>query len=394
MTQQSRFDAAQGIPAQVPDIVATTTGDDRRTGPEARPDLQERLASLPILYKVLFANALIVLAGAVFGTYSTVRFVHEDVVPTREGLVLLFAAIGVVMSLAVNYWVLKAAFEPLESLERVATSVRNGNFSARTEPFRFSDPQLTRLAETFNQTLDELEQDREQIRNLASQVISAQEDERKRIARELHDDTAQVLFAQLLRVTAMKSSPNEDLRRTAEDLENFTVEAIEGVRRLALELRPPALDDLGLREALGDLAQRFSEQFAIPVQYTVIGLKDRLSSGVELVLYRVAQEAMTNIAKHAGATHVWLNLTREGDGVTISILDDGKGFDPTSRSDRDGRGLGLGMFGMEERVSLVGGTLEVSNNSPRGMRILATIPLNSDMTPTLSAHRKTVVSSW
>jgi two-component system, NarL family, sensor histidine kinase UhpB len=368
--------------------VAAASGTVRRD----TPTVQERLSSLPILYKVLIANSLIVLFGAVFGTYVTVRFVDEDVVPTREGLVLLFAALGVVLSLAVNYWVLKAAFEPLDSLERVATAVRNGKFSARTEPFRFSDPQLARFAETFNQTLDELEHDREQLRELASQVISAQEDERKRIARELHDDTAQVLFAQLLRVTAMKASPNMDLRRTAEDLENFTVEAIEGVRRLALELRPPALDDLGLREALGDLAQRFGEQFGVPVHYTVTGPKDRLSGGVELVLYRVAQEAMTNVAKHAHATHVWLTLTRDADAVTIAIEDDGKGFDPSIRADRDGRGLGLGLFGMEERVSLVGGTLSITNHSPRGMRILATIPLDGDITPTSTAQRRTAVA--
>jgi two-component system sensor histidine kinase UhpB len=398
MTMQNAIDGRPPIegaveldarPQSVSDVEAGAASGTTREGSR---DFQERLSSLPILYKVLIANTLIVLFGAVFGTYATVRFVHEDVVPTREGLVLLFAALGVVLSLAVNYWVLKAAFEPLDSLERVATAVRNGNFSARTEPFRFSDPQLARYAETFNQTLDELEHDREQLRELASQVISAQEDERKRIARELHDDTAQVLFAQLLRVTAMKASPNADLRKTAEDLENFTVEAIEGVRRLALELRPPALDDLGLREALGDLVQRFREQLDIPVHYTVAGPKDRLSGGVELVLYRVAQEAMTNVAKHAHATQVWLTLTRDRDAVTITIDDDGTGFDPSIRGDRDGRGLGLGLFGMEERVSLVGGTLSITNNSPRGMRILATIPLDGDMTPTSTAHRRTAVS--
>src|SRR5699024_2940299 len=98
---------------------------------------------------------------------------------------------------------------------------------------------------SFNETLDELEEDRNQLRALTSQVINAQEDERKRIARELHDDTAQVLFAQLLSLTALQASAHEEVRAVASTLESSTVDAIEGVRRLALELRPPALDDLG-----------------------------------------------------------------------------------------------------------------------------------------------------
>lgn len=345
---------------------------------ERAGDIQEQLLSLPILYKVLFANALIVLAGAVFGTYTTVRFVHEDVVPTREGLMLLFGGVGVVLSLAVNYWVLRVAFEPLDSLERVASAVRHGDFSARTEPWRFGDPQLSRFADTFNETLDELQRDREQIQSLADQVIQAQEEERRRISRELHDDTAQVLFAQLLRVTALKHSSNQELRTTAEALENLTVEAIESVRRLALELRPPALDDLGLRDALADLAQRFEDQLGIPVTLEVGGLRGRLASEVELVLYRVAQEALTNVGKHARATRADLKLVCDDRGVTVTIEDDGRGFDPVLNSVRDGRGIGLGLFGMEERVGLVGGTLSIDRVDPHGMRIAAHIPLSGD----------------
>ncbi|HEV2072217.1 MAG TPA: sensor histidine kinase [Thermomicrobiales bacterium] len=345
--------------------------------------LQEQLLSLPILYKVLIANALIVLAGAVFGTYVTARFVHEDIVPRREGLMLLFGGLGVVLSLAVNYWVLRVAFEPLDSLERVASAVRHGDFSARTEPWRFGDPQLSRFADTFNETLDELQQDREQIQSLADQVIQAQEEERRRISRELHDDTAQVLFAQLLRVTALKHSSDPELRATAEELEDLTVEAIESVRRLALELRPPALDDLGLHDALADLAQRFEAQLAIPISLKMSGARGRLASEVELVLYRVAQEALTNAGKHARATRIVLELVRSDTEVTMRIEDDGRGFDTALAWARDGRGIGLGLFGMEERVGLVGGTLSIDRMDPHGTRVAARIPLSGD-TPALS----------
>lgn len=337
--------------------------------------MSHRIFSIPILYKVLIANASIVLFGAIAGTWVAVSVSRESEAVNRVSLMVALGMIGVFLSLVANYLVLRAAFQPLDDLEGVTNAVRNGDLSARAQRTTFSDPQMARLAETFNLTLDELERDREQLRNLASQVIRAQEDERKRIARELHDDTAQVLFAQLLRVTAMKGSPSEDVRLTAESLENMTVEAIEGVRRLALELRPPALDDLGLREALGDLAQRFSEQLLIPVEFHVTGLRDRLPSEVELVLYRVAQEAMTNIAKHAQAKHAWISLIRSTSGVTLSIDDDGVGFDVDMRVRGDGRGLGLGLFGMEERVALVGGALMIRLLNPQGVRIVASIPL-------------------
>lgn len=347
-----------------------------------RSGWRQRLSSLPILYKVLIANALIVLLGAVIGTYVTVHISREYAVPTREDLVVIFAVAGTVLSLAVNYWVLKAAFEPLDSLERVANSVRKGDFSARAETLRFSDPQLTRFAETFNQTLDALNDDREQLRRLANQVIGAQEEERKRISRELHDETAQVLFAQLLRVTALKSSPNDDVRATADVLENMTVEAIESVRRLALELRPPALDDLGLREALSDYVERFSEQANMHVEIRSTALKERLQSEGELALYRVAQEALTNVLRHAKATHARIDLDTSDNFVCLSIEDNGVGFDIPASKDGDGRRRGIGLFSMEERLSLVGGTLSLSRVDPHGTRIVACVPIGTNVTPT------------
>jgi two-component system sensor histidine kinase UhpB len=240
-----------------------------------------------------------------------------------------------------------------------------------------SDPRIARLVETFNDTLDELERDQAQLRQLATQVIDAQEGERKRIARELHDDTAQVLFAQLLRLTGLKSSPHTELRHTAEQLETLTVEAIEGVRRLALELRPPALDDLGLREALGDLVQRFAENTSIDAHLDTSELRVRLEPEVELVLYRVAQEALTNVMKHSRATSVSIVVDRTDDQVNLAIDDDGVGFDPSLVGVRDESGLGLGLFGMEERVALVGGKLAIRQLAPSGTRVIATIPIGS-----------------
>jgi two-component system sensor histidine kinase UhpB len=327
---------------------------------------------LPILYRVLIANSAIVVVGAVIGTWATAAATRRSGEIAGAPMVLVFAVLGVILSVAVNFVVLRAAFRPLDTLARVADAVRQGDLSARALPLPTGDPQMSHLALTFNRTLDQLERDRAALRHVASQVISAQEEERKRISRELHDDTAQVLFAQLLRVAALKSSPNPEVRAVAGALEDMTVEALEGVRRLALELRPPALDDLGLTAALADLAQRFAEQLGIPVEFQARGARGRLPAEVELVLYRVAQEALTNVAKHARATVAAVDLDRGADDVSLSVRDNGGGFDPRGAT---GGGAGLGLFGMAERVSLVGGGVNIWSSPGRGTEVFAFVPL-------------------
>jgi signal transduction histidine kinase len=154
-----------------------------------------------------------------------------------------------------------------------------------------------------------------------------------------------------------------------------TVDAIEGVRRLALELRPPALDDLGLWAALGELAQRYGEKYRLAVDYAWHGSRERLPANLELVLYRIAQEAMTNVVKHSGATEAEIEIERRTGEVVLTVSDNGRGFDPAISAVRDERGLGLGIFGMVERTALVGGGLRIEPVKPRGVSIVAIIPL-------------------
>lgn len=345
---------------------------------------------LTIFYKILLANVAIVVLGAVAGTWITIIVVRREANERYFPLAGLFALAGIVLSLVVNFFALRAAFRPLSRLQLAAFAVRKGDLSARADEAAFGDPEIRQLAETLNGTLDELSRDRVELNLLASQVIRAQEDERRRIARELHDDTAQVLFAQLLRLGALKGSDDKAVHDLAESLEQMTSEALESVRRLALELRPPALDDLGLLAALGDLAQRFADQLRIPVDYLPRGSRGRLAPDVELVLYRVAQEALTNIAKHAGAKAVWIDLDRLQADVSISIRDNGHGFDPKTAVSSDGRGLGLGMFGMEERVALVGGRFRVWSAPGQGTEIFAYIPLGANAGP---ARSRTLVEA-
>lgn len=338
--------------------------------------VMRRLLRIPIQVKVLLANAVIVAIGAVAGTWITATTVEAAPQDSHLALGAGFVIAGVLLSISVNYFVLRAAFQPLRGLERVTEAVRQGNLSERAEPALFDDPQLSRLAATFNATLDELDRDRHELRALASQVIRAQEQERQRVARELHDDTAQVLFAQLLRVTTLRSSPIAEVSATAAVLEQMTVEALESVRRLALELRPPALDDLGLDAALEGLAQRFSDQLHIPVDYQSRGPRARLSEEIELILYRVAQESLTNIVKHAHAARAWIDLDRGEHDLSLSIRDNGVGFDPAALEASSLNGTGLGIFGMQERAALAGGVLRIWQRPGGGTEVFAFVPLD------------------
>lgn len=337
--------------------------------------MQDRLSRIPLRYKVLAANVGIVLVGAIFGTWLTHELATRNEGVGTIGLAATFAIIGAVFSIVINLGVVTAALSPLDDIVATAERVRAGDYSARIGADPMRDSELEQIVLSFNGALDQVEADRLQIKELVNSVIEAQEDERKRIARELHDDTSQVLFAQLLRVSAMKMSENPEIREMAQQLETMLAESMEAVRRLGHELRPPSLDDLGLVEATGALVQRMAARSGIEIGFVASGLRERLDPSVELVLYRVAQEALTNMWKHARATSASVSIRRRNGSVELIVDDNGRGFDVGSENTSDGKGLGLGLFGMQERVELVNGNLEIIGNRNPGTRVRAWIPL-------------------
>lgn len=212
------------------------------------------------------------------------------------------------------------------------------------------------------------------LQALSSEVLAAQEAERKRISRELHDDTAQALTSLLVRLRLLERTAGDaGVSENVEELRELTSNALENVRRLAMDLRPAALDDLGLAPALESFVARFSERWPIEATFEVGGLKSRLPSEVELVLYRVAQEALNNVAKHSGACHVHVSLARSRGKARLVVQDDGCGFDEEVL--RRGHGGGLGLFGIGERLGLVGGSLAVDSRRDKGTTISVTVPI-------------------
>jgi signal transduction histidine kinase len=206
-------------------------------------------------------------------------------------------------------------------------------------------------------------------------VLTAQEAERKRIARELHDDTGQALTSILVRLRLLeKTAEDEAVRRNVGELRELTGNALDSVRRMAVDLRPAALDDLGLVPALHSYADKYSNSWPISVTFSAEGLKKRLPPNVELVLYRIVQEALTNVAKHSGARCVEVKLRRRSNTVTVTVVDDGGGFDMRDVMRTEGSGLGL--FGMRERLALIGGAVEIQSAPGRGTTVIARVPLH------------------
>jgi signal transduction histidine kinase len=235
---------------------------------------------------------------------------------------------------------------------------------------RFTDADL-RLAETFAPRVATAVELSERVaRDALRRVVSAQELERKRLARELHDETGQALTSILLGLQSVENLPPEaDPKEAIADLRELVVATLQDVRRLAVELRPKALDDFGLVPALERLVENFREQSGIQVDLIAQLGSERLAEDVETVLYRITQEALTNVVKHAQARRVSIVLSKREESVAVVIEDDGKGFERA----RDGEGLGL--LGMSERLALIDGRLTIESGEASGTTIAAEVPL-------------------
>lgn len=235
---------------------------------------------------------------------------------------------------------------------------------------RFDDDDL-RLVETFApRAAVAVDLSQRVARDALHRAVAAQELERRRLARELHDETGQALTSMLLGLNAVERAATQDeARAAAADLRALVVETLQEVRRLAVDLRPTALDDFGLVPALKRLGQSARERSGLDVQVEAPLGSARLPPEVETAVYRIVQEAVTNVVKHASARHLSVFLTRRGDTLVGVIEDDGRGFDPGAPR------AGVGLVGMRERVELLDGHLTVDSTPGRGTTLLVELPL-------------------
>jgi two-component system sensor histidine kinase UhpB len=311
------------------------------------------------LYKRVFglnAAILVVATLVVAITPATVSFPVE----LTEAFVL---AGGLLAMLVLNAVALRAALAPVDRLMRSMRAVDSYRPGERLE---VTGPEEVReLVAVFNDMLDRLEAQRRESGRLA---LTAQEGERRRVAQELHDDVGQALTGVLLRLESLARRAPAELQADMRAAQEATRETIDRVGHVVRQLRPEALTDLGLPRALAALAGRVEEESGLEVTLRVAPDLDGLDEESELVLYRVAQEGLTNAARHARATRVDLTLRRSESGETVlRILDDGVGLpDPPATR--------YGIVGMRERAMLIGATLTVETGRTGGVEVTLTAP--------------------
>jgi signal transduction histidine kinase len=213
---------------------------------------------------------------------------------------------------------------------------------------------------------------------LRLRLLTVQEQERQRIARELHDQMGQSIVALMLGLKSLAAScePREHTQSQFQQLHNIANELARDVHTLALDLRPTALDDLGLEVALSNYLEGWSTRWQIAADFHCHGLKGlRLASHIETTIYRIAQEALTNVVRHAAADNVSLLLERTDDRIVAIIEDDGRGFDVEAKMKNPLKEQQLGLLGMEERVALVGGSLTIESGPQLGTSVYVRIPI-------------------
>ena len=319
--------------------------------------MRARLLSLRLFWRVYMTNALI-LALAFLGLVLAPVTVSAPVT-----VVELLALMGGLLALLVaNLVLLRPAFGPLEELAE--TMRQHDPLSPGARARVVGGPDVVTIARAFNEMLDRLESER---RESARQALMVQERERRRIARELHDEVGQTLTGVILQVEGLSATIPEQLRPKLDELRETARHGTEEVRRIARRLRPEALEELGLQSALAALATSFSEQARIQV-VRQLELEQPLSAEQDLVIYRVAQEALTNVARHALASRVELRLEQCDDRTVLTVRDDGRGLPPESLSSSSG------IRGMRERAMLIGAQLSFGSPPNGGTEVRLCIP--------------------
>lgn len=325
------------------------------------------ILGIPLEMKLLGANLIILLvAVSLFGA-SSIR-------PARLGDAYVFV-VALIVGAAVNFSLVKLALGPIDALERVARRVSEGHLAERVPASLVADRGLTHLSTTINVMLDSLETGRDRMRKLGAEVVYAGERERARVARELHDSVAQTIAAANFQITAaaheIGDHPASPWLTSARELMRTAVEEVRDVSR---SLHPRVAADLGLPtalEALGDAAQQRSRvDVRVNLDISEVVIPPALST----TLYRVAQEALHYVERHANAGHATLSLRARPGYVQLEVTDDGCGFEGTAEKERGEAGLAT----MRERLSLAGGELHIDTTGDRGTRITAWIGIDTE----------------
>ncbi|OLB62971.1 MAG: hypothetical protein AUH94_04155 [Ktedonobacter sp. 13_2_20CM_2_54_8] len=333
---------------------------------------------LSLFEKVILANSILLIGEALVGLWVTSHTLEAQHYLIDTSFLILAALLG----LFINVLLLRASFRPLFTLLSTIRTVSAGKTSERARITR-SDAEISELAQAFNGMLDRLETIRREQTRL---ILQAQEEERRRLALELHDESSQNLTALLVHIeilsqnlqslpeTAVTNDARKQLAGGLDYLRGLTQDTLESIRTLAQQLRPSVLDDLGLYAAFRWLAEDGRQRLQLPLELRIEGVEDRTRGRegpalYETALFRIAQESLTNIARHANAYHVTMTLKQQQDYIYLRICDDGCGYDLAKHQ------TGTGIVGMRERANALGGTMKIFSQPGKGTTVEAILPL-------------------
>ncbi len=306
------------------------------------------------------------------------RAVTDPLLRTTELAPLVLIPVLVVALVALWFGV-RQVVQPLQSLEKKATELGWGNFAALTEPVGGIN-EIQRLQAELVHMAHKVQLAQQSLRGYLGAVTTGQEEERRRLARELHDDTIQSLIAlnqqiQLAHMTA----PDETSKERLTTMQRMAEQTVADLRRLTRDLRPIYLEDLGLVPALEMLARDMSKALSLPITFETRGAGRRLPPNTELALYRIAQEGISNVARHAQATQAAVSLAYDADTVCLTIRDDGQGFDvPDSPAEMAPSGH-FGLLGIQERSEAIGARLQIDSTPGQGTCLHISLPLEGSL---------------
>jgi len=332
------------------------------------------MSRISIFNRVLIGNSFIIIFGAIAGTF----FTRHLALLGDIRLIFLFSFAGILITLFVNYVIIKSALNPLRELVQALEQVGIEQIKISEDLKKYEDKDVHRLVTTVDEMLIRLEKRTRQLKAISERAIHAQEEERVRIARSLHDDTAQtisMLIIHLERIEQLVPRDDPDLFRQVAESHKVATLLLENLRKVIWDLRPSILDDLGLIPAIRWYAQTNLEESGVQVEVGRGNDVVRLPPHLETLLFRILQEAVSNILRHANASKVLINLRPEDGYMVLEVKDNGRGFDIEKTTGEAVTRKQLGLLGMQERVSLVNGTVNFESTPGEGTTLRVYIPL-------------------
>ena len=330
------------------------------SGPQSIPGmhwLTRRVLGVPLVIKLIGANVILIAVAVLVNAFAFAGRASAEI-----WAVLLALTIASI----VNFILVRLALQPVKELEALAARLSAGDFTSRSAASPFADADLARLGSTINELLDSLQVERRRIQDLGAEVIYAQDAERSRVSRELHDSIAQTLAAARFQLTAAGFDSKEDVPNRIATVNSLVGTALEEIKNVSYSLHPRVAEDLGLESALNVLAQQVRARSGIEVAVHCTMAGPPIQPNLRTTLFRVAQEALRNIEVHSQAKNATVDIEGREGSIWISIGDDGCGFNPDTVVPRPEKS---GLASVKDRVLLAGGVMNVDSVPNGGTRV-------------------------